>query len=349
MNAGSLKNLALVVFVTLLVWLLAESESLRVDKPQVRVIFRTEPDSGRLVRLDPNQDFNGTVTLRLEGSTAGVDALSDALKKEIRLDPGDEGVPAEPGRHTVSLATALRATPLFRDSGVVITDVDPPTAVILVDNVVNVDAKVRVDIPDGQLLEAAPEPTPASVPVRMPSSLARDLGVDFTVTARLDPAVLGTLPEGRRSTVTVPVELPERVRSVEGVRALQPTVAVTLTLRSRNASTTLASVPVHLRLAPTELGRWDIEVPETSRQLTDVTVHGPSDLIAQIEQKALNPIAFVPLTFEELEKAAADGRPIEKEAVFSELHSPLRFEVRQRMVRIIVNRRDEGRVSGAGE
>src|SRR5262249_48101907 len=109
MTFSSIKSFILICLVTLLIWLLAESESLRVEKVQVRVQFFAGPDSGRLVRVEPGQDFAGTVTLRLEGSTARVDALVNDLKKEVRLEPGTEGVPAEPGRHTVQLQSALRS------------------------------------------------------------------------------------------------------------------------------------------------------------------------------------------------------------------------------------------------
>lgn len=338
---ANLKTFGIIAVVTILVWLLAESESLRTDKVQVHVGFHSPVDSGRLVRVDPGQDYNGTVSLRLEGPTSRVDALAAALnKKDISLEPGAEGVPAEPGRHTVSLLTALRAYPSIRDSGVSVVDADPATAAISVDNLVIRDAKVRVDLPDGQLLESAPESSPAVVHVRLPEAAVRSLPPDFTVPVTLDPDALKNLPEGRRSSITLPVELPEPLRSIDGAKSLTPTVSVSLTLRARTDSVTLPAVPVHLRIAPTEIGLWDIQIPETSRQLTDVTITGPSDRIADIKSGISKPIAFVPVSFEELEKAAASGQPLEKEPIFTDLPTALRFEVKQKTVRLTVKRRE---------
>jgi hypothetical protein len=107
-------------------------------------------------------------------------------------------------------------------------------------------------------------------------------------------------------------------------------------------------VPVHVRLAPTETGIWDIQMPAESRILSDVVVVGPGDVIEQIKADRLRPIAYVPLSFEELERAAASGEPITKEPIFSELPSPLRFEVRpsQRTIRLTVKRRETAATPG---
>jgi hypothetical protein len=180
----------------------------------------------------------------------------------------------------------------------------------------------------------------------MPETAAKTLPDDLILAARIDPAAISNLQEGRRTSLTLPVSVPEALRGVEGVKVSPAFVTAAVTLRSRTAFTVVPSVPVHLRLAPTEVGLWDIQVPEASRQLNDVTVTGPSDLIEQIKSGALKPIAFVPLSFEELEKAAASGEPIDRDVQFTSLPSPLRFEAHQKTVRLIVKRRE---VPGVGK
>src|SRR5689334_2464329 len=132
MTFANLKSFGLIALITVLVWLLAESESLRVDKVPVRISFRTDADSGRTIRVDPGQDFLGSVSVRLEGPTAKVDSLAAALRKEVRLEPGTDGFPAPSdtvasSRVTVQLQAAIAALPIVRDSGVVIAEADPPT------------------------------------------------------------------------------------------------------------------------------------------------------------------------------------------------------------------------------
>src|SRR5205085_2282323 len=126
--------------------------------------------------------------------------------------------PADPGRHTVQLQAALRALPRIRDSGVTIADADPPTAIIDVDNFELREAKVRVDIPEGQLLESAPEVTPATVRLRLPESASRSLPPDLQLPVRIDTSALIGIPEGRKTTLSLPVDLPPPLRGMEGIR-----------------------------------------------------------------------------------------------------------------------------------
>ncbi|KAA0214669.1 MAG: hypothetical protein EDM82_09520 [Cyanobacteria bacterium CYA] len=80
-------------------------------------------------------------------------------------------------------------------------------------------------------------------------------------------------------------------------------VAVTLTLRSRTETEVLPTVPVQVRVAPTELSRFDISIPEEDRFLHDVTVRGPSTAIERMRNDpTLRPVAVIALTFEELER-----------------------------------------------
>ena len=332
------KMLGLVAFITALVWLMAEGESLRIDKPRTEILFRTKPDSGRIIRIEPNQEFTGTVTLTVEGPTASVDALAARVRSGIDLEPGMEGVPGDPGLHTINLADALRSHHLFRDGNVAISSVDPPSATVWVDNLVMREARVRVETPEGTQLDGQPEPTPAVVMVRLPESVARTAG-DFAATVKLAPDVLATLAEGRRATVTAPVTLPQPVQQ-EAVRVTPGQVRVTLTLRSRVETASVAGVPVYLRLAPAEAGAWDIELAPEHRTLADVTVSGPADVVEQIRAQKLKLIGYVALSAEDLERAAASGQPLEKEVCFSDLPIPLHVEAKPRTVKVTVKRRE---------
>jgi hypothetical protein len=331
----------IVAVVTLLIWLLAESESLRTDRRQAKLTFLADAESSRLIRVEPNQEFNGTVMVEFEGSTAAVDSVIDALRKELRLEPGSEGVPGAPGSYTIQLQTALSALPAFRNPHVTVSRVEPPTLNVVVDNLITREASVRVELPESQTLDGAPEVTPTTVKVRFPESLAKSVPPDFQVTARLDAARIQNLPEGRRTTLqAIPLETPEALRSSDSVRMTPPQVNIALTLRSRTASYTVPTVPVHLRIAATELSIWDIQLAPESRLLTDVNVSGPADTIDLIRTDKLKLIAYVPLGFDELEKAAASGEPIDKEPVFCDLPTTLKFDYKQKSVRLTVKRRE---------
>jgi hypothetical protein len=338
-----LKSFGLIALITVLIWLLAESESLRSDKVSVRLTFRADPESGRMIRVDPGQDFNGSVSVRLEGSTAKVEAVAAALRREQVLEPGSPGIPSEPAQHTaVQLQTVLAGLPAFRDAGVVVTEVDPPTVSVSVDRLATRDCPVRVELPPGQAVDGAPEITPPTVQLRYSTSLAPP--PDLTLVAHVDAAALAGLPEGQRTSIPgVTVEIPESLRKPEGAARVVPAqVSVSLTLRSRTGLVTLAAVPVYIRLAPAELGAWDIQMAPESRALTDVAVSGPADLIDQLRSERLKPVAYVALSFDDLERAVAGGGTLEKDAAFCDLPTTLRFEPKQKTVRLSVKRRETG-------
>jgi hypothetical protein len=345
---GQARTLLLVGFITALVWLMAEAESLRTEKLRPEVRFRVKPDSARIVRVDPGQDFSGTVTVTVEGPTAAVDTLASRARAALDLEPGMPGVPSEPGRHSVNLAEALRSYPLFRDSGVTIISVDPPSATVWEDDLVLRPATVRVEAPEGALLEGPPDPRPASVIVRLPESIARAAtaqGAELFATARLTPESLANLPEGRRVALNVPVTLPPALQA-EAVKVTPAQVNVELTLRSRAASAIVPNVPVFIRVAPTEIGVWDVDLAPGQRVLTDVVVTGPAEMVDQVRPDSDAPakiklVAYVSLSFEDLDRAASSGKPIEKEVSFCDIPSVLHFEARPRTVQISV-RRPEG-------
>lgn len=377
---GFLRTMGVVLPVTLLIWLLAESESTRQEKVRVELSVAAGPESARAIRVVPGQDFAGVATVQIEGANAKVDALIGRIRAPLRLEPGAPGVPLDPGTHAIDLQQALSQSPLLRESGVVVMAVEPATVLVQIDPVAQVEAKVRVELPSGAGMEGAIEVTPATVTLRVPEPAVRQLERDgqLEVVARIPPAALVGLPEGRRSMINaVPIELPPAVRDLPGVRLMPAQVSVGLTPRARVISLVIASVPVHVRIAASELDRWEIELSPESRTLTNVTVTGPSELMETLRGTAASQggsqgpagpsaspapaagaaqsgaaaptapprlIAYVPLSFDELERAVATGGPdgtgvIEKEPVFTDVPTPIRFESPTRSVRVLVRRR----------
>jgi len=355
----TIKSLLVVIPVTILIWLLAESESLRVEKTRIELVFGSADKSNRTIRVAPGQEFHNEATVQLEGPNARVDGLVNKLRGAIRLEPGMPGVPLEPGSQPVDLLVALANHPLVRESRVSVTDVEPGSVNVVVDTLVTRDARVRLELPPDATLEGAAEINPPVVKVRLPESAVKQLeswgggpggsGGEPEVVARLDRAAMVGLAEGRRAVINaVPIEFPAGLKGLEGVLATPSQVSVSFTPRGRTASWVAASVPVHVRIAPTELDRWSIEIAPEDRVLTNVTVSGPADQVEQMRLASASGssrlVAFVTLGFEELEKAGAmnggAGATLEKEPLFTDTPCALKFESRQRTVRVIVRRRE---------
>lgn len=333
----------IVTVITLLIWVLAESESVLTQTIRADVMIGADGDGRRILQIEPGQDFTGSVLLRLEGATSRLDLLSSSLRSAIRLVPPMPGLPAEPGQHRVDLRSVLRAHPDIRDSGVTIVDVDPPFVAVSIDEIISRDAKVVVRVPDGSITGAA-TPTPASVSLRLPSRMSASLVAAPEVIARIDQQTIATLPEGKYSTIpSVSLEVPAGLRAGPGGQHVQvdpAQVSVALTPRSREATRVLPSVPVQILIPPIEFNRWDISLAQADQSITDVTVTGPSELVEQTGPGGrLFVVAVVQPRFEELEQAARTGEPLVKEVSFALLPSQLRFDAKDRTVSLTVRPR----------
>jgi hypothetical protein len=241
-----------------------------------------------------------------------------------------------------------------------------------VDDLLRIPGDVTLDAP-GTELATAPEFTPPAGVLLVPRRFAARLGQRVALIVRPGPDALARLIPNRRELLTRQELLPPPVLAgLPGVRVEPPSVDVVLTIRARTETYTIPSVPVHVLLAGTEIDRWNVEVAEETRFVANVRAVGPGALIERLRSGELRVIAVVSLSFEELERAAADGQFIAKEATLSDAlnagtvpggaaapgaaplpgpspaaDSPgaVRFEADSRLVRVRVSRRP---TSGAG-
>ncbi len=295
-------RLIFVTVIAVLVWTLAESQTLR--SAPFTADLEIQPGSvNRVLRLANTETFDGRIELRVSGSGSGLEELTRTLRDPITLQLGVD-ISFEPGEQLVDLRAVLRASDLFRKNAVTLNDVEPQFIRILTDELVSIDVPVRAELP-GIQIEGQARTDPETVQFRIPRSLQSSL-------ASSDVFVYATLGQDELARLTPGVE-----QRVDGVTAspspalaaswfLRPTtasVSVILKLKSRTATETIPAVPVQLRVAPAELARFDIEVAEDDRFLHDVVLRGPGPLIERIRaDTSLRPVAVVALTFEELER-----------------------------------------------
>lgn len=334
----TIRNLIGVSAVAALIWVFAEAESLRTADARPEIVFASEPDNDWIIELaDPVEGRNDriTVSVDLEGSATAIDAAERALKKNPVLSPGMEGVPREPGQHTVVLREALRSHPDIRGRGVTIRRVEPSSVRVNIDELERRTVKISPSVPT-DLLDGSPDVRPGTVEIRLPRSESRRLGDSSVALATVDPAQLATLTPAKRQTLPgIPISLPVEIAGSRYARMVPAMAEVSLTLRPQSRSVRLPSVPVHIRMAPRELGKWDIDIPEQDRFLSDVTITGPAEPIAKIESKATPVVATLSLSFEELER----GIP-SKEAAFLDLAPGLRAEAANKTVRLTIKKRE---------
>jgi hypothetical protein len=325
-----LRTAVIVSLVSVLIWIVAEGESLSTER--FEVVVRLVSDSGEIA-MRPVSDggWTGRVILEIEGSTAEVSRLREALRDPIGLNPGDAEIPVEPGQHSLDLAEVLRQSDVFVGSGVTLSSVEPETASVLVDRVEWQEFDVDVNIPD---LASASSPVadPRRVRVLVPSMLADEISAVRSLSANLTSEQVAGLKVGERNVVlNVPVDLPESLAGRPFVRVQPDRVSVTVTLENREDSITLSNVPVQIRRPAFEAERWTVQVDPANHLLQNVTVTGPSDLIEQIRNQQLTIFASVVLTLDD-----RDAGITQKEATFTDLPTPLSFSAPSTTVRLTI-------------
>lgn len=331
----------LVAVVTLLIWIFAEGESLSAETFAMEV--RIESDvPGLVASAAPTEGrWTGFVEARMAGSIARLNRMHALLRREDAIVLGIEEIGREGGR--IRLAEALRRHPLFVDSGVTIHEVDPATVEVIVDELIERTLEVQVETLGAQLQGAA-VPSPKQVRLRLPQSLSIDLPDSLAAVAEVPAEMLQALVPGRRTTLpNVRVRLPAGLRELPQTTLDPAAVDVTLTLAARTGETSVANVPVDIRMPGLFADDYTIRVVEGSGFLRDVRLMGPSELVERIGPgRSFQPRAEVFLVPSELDEALVgrDRAELVREPRLIGLPSGVDVVGEVPAVRILVSRRD---------
>lgn len=319
-----------------LVWVLAESQTLRAQSVRVQVaVLGPEAVAGApVVRVAAGQGWNGSVEVELLGSSARSAQVIDRLRAPVTLLLGRELGELEAGRQRIDLREALRRAEVFGDAGVTIDAVSPAVLDVEVDVLEAIEVPVRVVMPGGgpgaggdvELdgpAAAVPPVVMLTVPRRavLERAAARDLAVQVVATLESDDVL--ALAAGREGVLPgVAVRLPPALADGAWAVSFEPsTVDVRLRVRGRLSRLVVERVPVEVRVAPAELGRWRVEIPPADRDLVGVTLVGPPAAIERVRSGEVRPVAVVALGFEQLELGVDAA-----EAVISGLPGGVRAE-----------------------
>ncbi len=292
----------IVTAVTLLVWFWAASETREQDVlyPTLRFTAASPADQKWLV-TPPDL----TVTLRVEGSNRAIQEASAAVRGRLNVEippPGDSGTV------DLTLAQVLAQQPDLREAGVSIVSVEPPFVELRVDEIVDVKAPVRVELP-GVQTEGEIVVEPREVTVSLPKRKAPPADGTLVVDAQVGPAsnLMGLEPGRTHTLKDIPVRLPESLRGEQGVSVSPATVkTITFTVRSRIRQTTVDAVRVQVSGDPQNFSEYVIEIPESV--LTGVVVSAESDLIQLIDSGAAKVAAILPLSTRDLEEGITSKR-----------------------------------------
>jgi hypothetical protein len=292
---SNLKTLAWTIPLTLLIWIYAEREQVGTQK-DISVPFELVTDPARSVSLAdtrPPQDKN--LILELQGPQARLQEVKQKLSggnlpQGLRIEiPSSLALNKE---HSIDTLPLVQNDRIFTDAGVSVLSVQPSRIEVLVDQVVEREAKI-VKPPSARNVDATFDP--ATVKVRGPLSLltrAAQASAQHEESGRL--SVYANIPEevlrkpGKRELpdVTPLVRSPdlqdERIAIVEPEH-----VKATLNVRDVDEVWTIPSMTVFLTTPQGLLGRY--EVADFTPALKNVTVHGPKEIIDAMKQPGYEP------------------------------------------------------------
>lgn len=313
-----LQNLGLITLITLLIWLYAEAQNVRVESTELLV--RLPAVVGQSTVIDPVEARQPiTITVELRGNSARISQLRATLGAlgvvELPVEPADlpqndTGVGSlnlRPLLQRAHLSPQSGTGPRLSDLGVSIDTIEPAAINVRVDTLQEKTLDV-VFRPEGvQIDSASLKIDPAQVVLILPQSLVEQYASSpdvFKLEATVPQVKLADLPQGVNQTVNAQINIPEVLRS-EHTKLKTKSVDVTFTIASQTETHDVGTVPVWLLAPPSELQRYRVTLDEDSRVLNDVTITGPHQLINQLRapETKLRVVGRIELTADDLDKA----------------------------------------------
>lgn len=295
---------AAVTAIAIMVWVVAEGQTLQRQTIEMRLEIRGDQQHEAQVETE---GWTGTLKVTLEGSATSATGVQGLSGEILELVPGQAGLAIEDGVHTVDLRPSIRELLASRRSALSVVRVEPPTVAVRVWGLDRVEQEIEVVLPDG--IEATDiKVSPSRVTLMAPRG---SLPEGLVARVELDAANLAGLPQGRAVTLSDQrVEVTGREGSAvpEELEIDPGLVSVEMKLQTRAAKLVLPTVPIVVQLPPTELNRWNVEIPDSDRVLRDVTLTGPASVIEAYRRGDRELLAVVRLGFEELENRIESKR-----------------------------------------
>jgi len=290
----TLKQLAWVVPLTLLIWVYAEREQI-TKLPNETIPFELiSLDPNKSVRLRSQQDRN--VVVDLEGPRA---RLQDVLR-QLRGGTSPQGLPinVDPKlsanrEHELRTSTLLANHSIFRDNGITVTRSQPDRLIVTVDQLVEEEARV---VPQTGIanLEAGSTFEPPTVRVRGPLALIeqakKDANGQLLVYARVPDNLLRT--PGQVDATDLSLDPPPALRDDDRVTLSRSNVDGKLRVRDADVKWTMQSMSISLDQPKSAAEKYQVEY---SPSLSNVTLIGPKDVIDLISKPDYEPKPYAQL------------------------------------------------------
>ncbi|MBV8782519.1 MAG: hypothetical protein JO353_14070 [Phycisphaerae bacterium] len=298
----SLKTLAWVCPLTVLIWVYAEREQLKTDSDVTLPIMIRSDNPERVVTLQRPYPEK-VVVASLSGSRENLDKVAQALQHangedasiQIAVDPQ-----LPPGPHEVVTAAALANVPLFKRNGVTVSDCSPAVMVVNVDTLTEQDVPVQVP-PDVSNVVSQAVFTPATVKVRGAATAMKE----GKLTAYADLTGLDALKQpGEHSIPGV------RIRPLDdkALTFLPTEVKAQITVRESDVPYVARALILWVVGPADIMSHYRVECG--SQVVPSVTIMGPPERIAQLERPDFTP---KPRAVLEIRPSDDPGKPLRRQ------------------------------------
>jgi len=302
----SIGNIIVVTLLTLLIWWWAAGETSETEtlySQQINLV----PSSGTSTIVRPRTISNVRVDFR--GPRSAVQRMAEKFNEFSTVTVGSPGVPTTSGTHIIDLNTVEAGIVDRAQEPVTVISTEPSTAEIEIILRSELDASITARLPEGTSSTGAITIDPPTGTLILPESLAKD-GVSYTLEATVTPQQLEDLEPGLRHLIKAEVSLPESLQAQAELIDFQPRVVdVSVALLGAGVQHTIPSVPVQVAAPPADLERFVVTIAQGAGFLRDVTLRGPPEAIARIENGETSVVAFVHLTSNDLVQKVT-SRPV---------------------------------------
>jgi hypothetical protein len=279
---SSLRSLAWVAPLTLLIWIYAEREQQFTDTARFQIVVKSA-DPTQVASLVNASDQNVNATIKGPKARLG--------KVKELLDPHGASGPVQividnrqPNQYDLDIGPQVQKDPRLADSGITVEATTPPTIRVEVDALQELELPVKAD-PLARLPSATFEP--ATVKVMAPAAVVR------AATAKGELYAKATLPPGLspgpQHLTAVPVAV-EGLASDARVAVRPTTVSATVEVGQADEMFVIDSLPVFPTLA-IDAQTLKTHTLRHDQSLPLIKVYGPPEKINQLKTSPVRPSA----------------------------------------------------------
>lgn len=299
---GQIGTIVVVTAISLLIWIWAAGETRERATLYARVQF--EPASDFSTVVSPTTDRQ--VALEVTGSARSIQRARLILQQPVALYTGTNGIPDEPGTHSVPLAAAIEGLPALTEGDITVLASEPASIDVEIDSLQQIDVPVE-PVLSGATLGGEAVANPPNVRLTLPSRISA-LVPNMKVIAEPSESTIADLEPGRRQVILAPVRLAPALRPYADEITFDPTsvqLAFTVILKTR--TTTVPAVPVQIAAPPLDLTDYEVTIEDGDQFLADVVIEGSADVVRRFEEDTPPVVAFVHLTSDDLARGITEA------------------------------------------